>query len=109
MLRPALWRRIACDRAGVGVNRSRLSTRTVTPFAAKTSSAVTHAGSDRACVSLPRNSGPAIPCAARCSQMAWLVAAMWSSLKAHRSDDPRCPEVPNATRCDGTDGSGCSE
>ena len=65
------------------------------------------AGSDSAWVSRPRNSGPSVPCAARYSQMAWLVAAMWSSLNAVLKDEPRCPEVPNATRCPATAGSGC--
>jgi hypothetical protein len=41
-----------------------------------TSIAVTHAGSESACVSRPMNSGPSTPWAARYSQMAWLVAAM---------------------------------
>ena len=67
-------------RAGVGVKPSSASTSTCTPLAANTSTAVTQAGSDSACVSRPRNSGPSVPCAARYSQMAWLVAAMWSSL-----------------------------
>ena len=34
-----------------------------TPFAASTSSALAKAGSDSACVSMPRNSGPSMPCA----------------------------------------------
>ena len=37
------------------------STRTSTPFATRTSSAVWKAGSDRACVSRPTNSGPSCP------------------------------------------------
>jgi hypothetical protein len=37
---------------------------------------------------------------------AWLVAAMWSSLKVVDSDKPRWREVPNATACSGSDGSG---
>lgn len=82
--------------------------RTVTPLAANTSSAVTFAGSDSACVSAPRKRGPSVPWSARYSQMAWLVAAMWSSLNAVARDEPRCPEVPNATRCPGSAGSGCS-
>jgi len=44
---------------------------------------------------------------ARKTQIAWLVAAMWSSLNAVARDDPRCPDVPNATRCPGSAGSGC--
>src|SRR6185369_13808455 len=31
---------------------------------------------------------------------------MCASLKAPLSEDPRCPEVPNATRCAGSVGSG---
>lgn len=81
---------------------------TVTSLAANTSSAVTRAGSDRAWVSAPRKRGPSVPCAARYSQMAWLVAAMWSSLNAVVRDEPRWPEVPNATRCPGSAGSGWS-
>jgi hypothetical protein len=53
------------------------------------------------------NSGPSVPCDARYSTMAWLVAAMWSSLNVVDSDEPRCPEVPNATRSAGMLGSGC--
>jgi hypothetical protein len=75
-----LWVRIACDTAGVGVNASSPSASTCTPLAWNTSIAVIHDGSDSACVSRPMNSGPSVPCAARYSQIAWLVAAMWSSL-----------------------------
>ena len=39
-------------------------------------------------------------------QIAWLIARMCASLKELSSEQPRCPEVPNATRCAGTDGSG---
>ena len=42
--RPALWRRMAWDTAGVGVSASRESMATVTPCAASTSRAVAHAG-----------------------------------------------------------------
>ncbi len=59
---PALWPRIEWLIAGVGVNRPAASTIVVTPLAARTSSAVTQAGSDRPCVSFPRKSGPAMPC-----------------------------------------------
>ena len=31
---------------------------------------------------------------------------MWASLKAPFNAEPRCPEVPKATRCAGSDGSG---
>ena len=99
---------IACDTAGVGVQPSRASTSTVTPLAASTSSAVAVAGSERPWVSLPMKSGPSVPWAARYSQIACVVAAMWSSLKDVDSDEPRWPEVPKATRCSTTDGSGCS-
>ena len=75
---------------GSGVKRSRLSTSTVTPLAASTSSAVDQAGSDRPWVSGPRKSGPVTPAPARCSQMACVVAGMWPSLKARSSADPRC-------------------
>ena len=48
-----------------------------------------------------------MPWAARYSQIAWLVAAMWSSLNVVCSDEPRCPEVPKLTRCSATETSGC--
>ena len=38
--------------------------------------------------------------------MAWLMAAMWSSLKVWLSEVPRWPEVPNATRLGGVVGLG---
>ncbi len=98
--------RIACDTAGVGVKASSASASTCTSLAWNTSIAVTHAGSDSACVSRPMNSGPSMPCCARYSQIAWLVAAMWSSLNVVRSDEPRWPEVPNETRWPGSSGSG---
>ena len=43
---------------------SALSMRTSTPSATSTSSAVRKAGSERACVSRPMNSGPRMPCVA---------------------------------------------
>ena len=43
-----LWTSTAWDSAGVGVYPSWASTSTLAPLAASTSSAVTHAGSDRA-------------------------------------------------------------
>ena len=94
----ALYLMIAWDSAGVGVKPSRESSSTFTPLAASTSSAVSCAGPDSACVSLPMNSGPAIPCPARYSTIACVMAAIWVSLNEVLSDDPRCPDVPNATR-----------
>ena len=105
--RPRLWVRIACDSEGVGVYPSLLSMSTVTSLAASTSSALTVAGSDSACGSYPRNTGPSTPCCRRYSQIACVVATMWSSLKASRRLEPRCPEVPKETRCAATAGSGC--
>ena len=104
----ALCARIARDTAGVGVYPPRASHSTWTPLAASTSSAVTCAGSDSAWVSAPRYSGPLMPCPARYSQIAWVVAAMWSSLNVAVNADPRWPEVPNDTRCAGSPGSGCT-
>ena len=55
---------------------------------------------------MPRKSGPVMPRERRCSTIAWLVARMWSSLKLPLSEEPRWPEVPKATRCPGSEGSG---
>ena len=63
----------------------------VTPLAASTSSAVAQAGSDRPWVSRPTNSGPSKPCAARYSQMAWVVARMCASLNAASRLEPAVP------------------
>ncbi len=104
--RSRLCVRIACETAGVGVYPPASSISTVTPLAASTSSAVAVAGSDSAWVSAPRNSGPSVPCPVRYSQIACVVAAMWSSLNAASNDEPRCPDVPNATRCAASPGSG---
>jgi len=71
-----LCARIAWDTAGVGVYPPRASAMTRTPLAASTSSALTWAGSDSACVSAPRYSGPPMPWLARYSQMACVVARM---------------------------------
>ena len=38
--------------------------------------------------------------------IAWVVAAMWSSLNAASAADPRWPLVPKATCCAGSAGSG---
>ena len=43
---------------------------TSTPFAASTSRALASAGTERACVSMPRNSGPSIFCCFRYRQIA---------------------------------------
>jgi hypothetical protein len=59
-------------------------------------------------VSRPMNSGPVVPCARRKAQMAAVVATMCPSLKAVSNDEPRCPDVPKATRCPGTSASGCA-
>lgn len=48
-----------------------------------------------------------MPFATRCSQIAWVIARMWSSLKEPRSAEPRWPLVPKATRWVGSPGSGC--
>ena len=54
--------RIACEITGVGVAPPWASTQTSTPWATSTSTIVSTAGADSACVSAPRNSGPSIPC-----------------------------------------------
>ena len=101
-----LWARIACDTAGVGVNPPAASTSVVTSFATRTSTQVCQAGSESACVSAPTNSGPSVPSRVRYSTIAWVVAAMWSSLNVVENDEPRWPEVPKATACSGFAGSG---
>ena len=107
-VRPRLYARIAWLSAGVGVYPSRLSMRISTSLAASTSRAETHAGSDRPWVSLARNSGPSVPCIARYSTIAWVVARMWNSLNEVFRLVPRCPDVPKATRWSMFSGSGCS-
>ena len=57
---------------------------TSTSLAASTSSALTKAGSDSACVSLPRNSGPLMPRLLRYSQIACVMARICASLKVPR-------------------------
>ena len=74
--------------------------------AAEASTAVRKAGSERAWVSMPRKRGPSIPPAARSSEMAWQMARMWSSVKVPSREEPRWPEVPKATRCAASPGSG---
>jgi nicotinate phosphoribosyltransferase len=51
--------------------------------------AVEVAGPESAWLSAPRNSGPSVPWSARYSQMAWVMARMWSRLKAVSRLDPR--------------------
>jgi len=99
--------RIAWLTAGVGVNRSAPSISATTSLAASTSKADAHAGSDSACVSRPMNSGPVVPCAARYSTIACVVARMWASLNAVSRLEPRCPDVPKATCWSTFSGSGC--
>ncbi len=75
---------------------------TSTPLAANTSTAEARAGSDNACESMPMYSGPVMPSDRRDWQMAWLMARMCASLKLWANDEPRCPDVPKATRCAGS-------
>ena len=103
--RPRLYVMIACERVGVGYSRARVD-HDVQSLAASTSSVVAKAGSDSACVSIAKNSGPSIPADWRYSR----------DRLGHRDDmifvervakaEPRCPEVPNATRCAGIEHSG---
>ena len=58
---PRLYVRMACESTGVGVYSSSFASITSTPFAARTSSALAQAGTESACVSMPRNKGPPIP------------------------------------------------
>ncbi len=99
---------MACESAGVGTQSSNSSTSTRTSLPTSTASAVVIANSLSAWVSAPRNNGPVMPCDARYSTIAWVVAAMWFSLNAVSSELPRCPEVPNTTRCSGMLTSGLS-
>ncbi len=106
--RPRFQPRMAWEITGVGTGASPSEITTATPFAASTSSAVRSAGADSPCVSRPRKSGPVIPAAARCSATACATARMCASLKLRRSEEPRWPEVPKATRWAGSRGSGAS-
>jgi len=92
---------------GVGVYPSFSSMTISTPLPAKTSTAVYKAGSESACVSMPMNKGPLVLLALRYSQIAWLIARIWFSLKLLFSEDPLCPEVPKLTCCAASWGSGC--
>ena len=76
------------------------------PAAARTSRAVRHAGSLRACVSRPMNRGPLMPWEARYSMIAAVMAMMCASLNLPSNEAPRWPDVPNATRCPTSVGSG---
>ena len=100
---------MACEIAGVGVGSSLIASITSTLLAASTSSALAHAGADSACVSTPMNSGPAIPAARRWSHRAWVIASTCHSLYDPSKAEPRWPDVPKATRCAGTVGSGRCE
>ena len=93
---------------GVGVNSPPAEITVSTPFAARTSSALSNAGSDSAWVSMPMNSGPLIPAEERYSQIACVIASTCHSLKLRSSEVPRWPEVPNVTRSPRTLGSGRS-
>ena len=97
---------MARETAGVGVYPPRASVSTRTPLAASTSSALAVEGSASACVSATRYSGPSMPWAAQYSQIAWVVARMSSSLNVTLNAEPRCPDVPNNTRCATSPGSG---
>ena len=103
---PRLWVRIACEITGVGVAPSSASSTTSTPWAASTSTIVRVAGSDSACVSRPRNSGPSMPAAARWRATASEIASTCASLNVQAVDVPRWPEVPNDTRWVSSEGSG---
>ena len=46
------------------------------------------------------------PLARRYSQMAWVMARMWASVKVPLSGVPRWPLVPKITRCVGSSKSG---
>jgi hypothetical protein len=49
-----------------------------------------------------------MPWERRYRQTASLIANTWASLKVRAGELPRCPEVPNETRCSATEGSGWS-
>jgi hypothetical protein len=97
---------MACEMAGVGVYSSPAASITSTPLPASTSSALAAAGSESAWVSMPRKSGPSMPFFLRYRQIACVIASTCRSLNEVSNDEPRCPEVPKATRCAATAGSG---
>ena len=63
-------------------------------------------GAERACVSLPMNSGPSVPWAWRYSQIACVIARMWASVNVPSRDVPRWPLVPKLTSWPGSPTSG---
>ena len=65
LLRPRLYVRIAWESTGVGVYSSPCAIITSTSLAAITSSALVSAGTESACVSIPRNKGPSMLCCLR--------------------------------------------
>src|SRR5690606_833282 len=77
-----------------------------TPLAASTSSALSNAGCESACVSMPMNSGPPIARSRRRSQIACVIASTCASLNVPSSEEPRWPEVPKRTRSPATAASG---
>ena len=64
------------------------------------------AGSDSAWVSMPRNSGPSMPCAGAVVADRLGDGQDVASLNAPSNAEPRWPDVPNATRWAATDTSG---
>jgi len=107
-VRPLFHPRMAWEITGVGVYPPPCWTTVSPPLAAKTSTAVRKAGSERAWVSFPTNRGPVIPFPALYSAMAWETARMCASLKDPFREDPLCPDVPKETSWRGLSGSGCS-
>ena len=98
-MRPRLCVRIAWDTAGVGVKISSPADHRLDAVGREDLEGVAKAGSDSAWVSVPMNSGPSIDwLRRRYSQMACVMARMCHSLNARSNDEPRCPDVPNATR-----------
>ncbi len=92
-----LCSRIIKEITGVGVYSSPLCIKTLILLATRTSSEVLKAGSERACVSNPRYKGPLILLADLYSQMAWIIAAICSSLNVPFREEPLWPDVPNKT------------
>ena len=61
----------------------------------------------RACRA-PGRAGRRCPAPGDSGRSPRLIASTWASLNVRAVDVPRCPEVPKATRCASTDGSGRS-